>query len=429
MDQSALPPLLGIVGHEIAGNPTQFAMERVLAAAGLDWRFLSFDVAPDRLPDAIRGIDALNFHGLAITPSHASQVYDLVPRRTEAAQAAEWVDILERESDGQLLAHNLMGQCLVDALGHEKIAGGTAAVLGDADKSLALMRNLLQHGLRRVLLRDSDPAPTRPPTTANLAPHSARSAPHSQPKTKQSDAAAGYAPAANVKDAAPNDAVPNDAGPGAAVRSEAEQTDGAVIDGANSKAAHTDPARPDAAQSTTQPNATQPNATQTSAPQTDAAGIERSTAGSQTDSAAPATHAGDAGVRIISGEAGVTTTSSEAGEGARQQSPMRRSPLAKADVLGTVNILIRGTIKALGNRPAPCSESLLSMLPEGCVVIDMATSAGTSPLLRFASSRGLPTISAIDLMMMRSTAAFRLWTGRQPDQQLLREAFEEYLEI
>ena len=271
MDESALPPLLGIIGNEIAGNPMQFAIERVLAAAGLDWRFLSFDVAPEKLGDAVRGIDALGFRGLAVAPSHAIEILGLLGRRTPGAECSRWVDVVVRDEEGHLVGHNLIGESLIESLGDDVVREGTAVVVGDAAKSLALTLLLVDRGLSRVVLRDSDPPPDQPAFT--------------------------------------------------------------------------------------------------------------------------------------------------------------RSDLKDDEELATARILIRGTAPMKNLEPASFSEAQIDQLSPDCVVVDLATSASTSPMLRFAAGRGLRVVSAIDLMVMRASAAFQLWTEQQPDSALLREAFEEYLEI
>ena len=52
---STLQPIVCCMGQPVAGNPTQFMMERAFAAAGLEWRYLTLEVPPDRLGDAVRG--------------------------------------------------------------------------------------------------------------------------------------------------------------------------------------------------------------------------------------------------------------------------------------------------------------------------------------------------------------------------------------
>ena len=46
---SFLPEICALFGQPVAGNPMQFMMERAFEKHGLDWRYLSFEVAPDAL--------------------------------------------------------------------------------------------------------------------------------------------------------------------------------------------------------------------------------------------------------------------------------------------------------------------------------------------------------------------------------------------
>ncbi len=62
-------PVIAVLGHPIAGNATQFALERAFAAMQIDWRVLSFDVQPATLHLALEGLDVLGFEGVLIDPS------------------------------------------------------------------------------------------------------------------------------------------------------------------------------------------------------------------------------------------------------------------------------------------------------------------------------------------------------------------------
>ena len=66
----ALQEIVCCMGQPVAGNPTQFMMERAFAAAGLDWRYLTLEVAPEQLPDAVRGLRAMGFRGGNFTIPH-----------------------------------------------------------------------------------------------------------------------------------------------------------------------------------------------------------------------------------------------------------------------------------------------------------------------------------------------------------------------
>ena len=60
MSDSALQAVVTCMGQPVAGNPTQFMMERAFRAAGLDWRYLTLEIPPEDLGDAMRGMS----HGI-----------------------------------------------------------------------------------------------------------------------------------------------------------------------------------------------------------------------------------------------------------------------------------------------------------------------------------------------------------------------------
>lgn len=99
-------PVVAVVGHPIAGNPSQFALERALKALELEWRVLSFDVAPDRLTTALDGGDALGLRGLLIDTNIADLASDWY---RQIDPDAEDIDCLYRDPDGRLTGCNAEG--------------------------------------------------------------------------------------------------------------------------------------------------------------------------------------------------------------------------------------------------------------------------------------------------------------------------------
>ena len=55
-----------LIANPAAGNPTHYLVEQAFAQSGLDWRFMTFEVEPAQLGDAMRGIRALGFHGVKV---------------------------------------------------------------------------------------------------------------------------------------------------------------------------------------------------------------------------------------------------------------------------------------------------------------------------------------------------------------------------
>lgn len=75
-----------------------------LAALGLNWRYLAFDVHPDKLVDAIEGARAMNFIGLNLTVPHKLLAMGMVEELDESAKtwgAVNTVRFEGRSGNGQ----------------------------------------------------------------------------------------------------------------------------------------------------------------------------------------------------------------------------------------------------------------------------------------------------------------------------------------
>ena len=115
MPDSAIQEVVCCIGQPVAGNPTQFMMQRALAAAGLDWCCLTLEVSPEDLEDAIRGIRAFGFKGANLTIPHKVAVAAYLDVLTESAQLMGAVNCIHRV-DNQLIGENTDGQGFVQSL-------------------------------------------------------------------------------------------------------------------------------------------------------------------------------------------------------------------------------------------------------------------------------------------------------------------------
>lgn len=89
-------PVVLVLGHPIAGNPAQFALERAFASLGLGWRVLSCDVSPDRIADAIAGADVLGFRGLLLDQNLISAPEQTDSEQTDLERTAGRPDLYSR---------------------------------------------------------------------------------------------------------------------------------------------------------------------------------------------------------------------------------------------------------------------------------------------------------------------------------------------
>ena len=64
---NASTELLGVIGQPIHHSLSPVMHNAALAELGLNWRYLAFAVAPERLQQAIEGLAAIGCRGLSVT--------------------------------------------------------------------------------------------------------------------------------------------------------------------------------------------------------------------------------------------------------------------------------------------------------------------------------------------------------------------------
>ncbi len=140
MSNDSLQPIVSCMGQPVAGNPTQFMMERAFKQAGLDWRYLTLEVAPEGLADAVRGMRAMGFQGGNFTIPHKVAVIEHLDRLTQAAELMGAVNCVYRE-ENQLVGENTDGKGFVQSLKQLIDPTGKVAVIlgaGGAARAIAV---------------------------------------------------------------------------------------------------------------------------------------------------------------------------------------------------------------------------------------------------------------------------------------------------
>src|SRR5688572_12785383 len=99
MSSNSLQQVVCCLGQPVAGNPTQYMLEKAFAAAGLDWEYLTCEVPPEKLADAIKGVRALGFKGANLTIPHKVEVIRHLDQLSPAAELAGAVNCVNRVDD------------------------------------------------------------------------------------------------------------------------------------------------------------------------------------------------------------------------------------------------------------------------------------------------------------------------------------------
>ena len=77
--------LTAAFGQPIAENPTQVMVEAAYRHHNLDWRYLTIEVGPDDLEDAVKGAKVMGFQGFNCTIPHKVKVIDYLDGLGESA--------------------------------------------------------------------------------------------------------------------------------------------------------------------------------------------------------------------------------------------------------------------------------------------------------------------------------------------------------
>lgn len=154
MPRSFLSEIVAVFGHPVAENPTQAMQEAAFQALGLPFRYLTLDVPPDRLADAVTGMRAMNFAGANCTIPHKLAVMPLLDEITPAAAKIGAVNTIVRQPDGRYLGENTDGKGFIRSVVEAglTIPGAKAVVFGAGGAARAIAVELADAGAAAITL-------------------------------------------------------------------------------------------------------------------------------------------------------------------------------------------------------------------------------------------------------------------------------------
>jgi shikimate dehydrogenase len=146
----AVQPIVVLLSGTAGGNPAQYMIEKAFAHHYLDWRYLTVEVAPEHLDDAIRGMRAMGFQGGHCGSPHKRHVIPLLDGVSDVATAAGAANLIYREGE-TLRGDNTEGQGLVQSLrGVAEPAGARVVVLGAGQIARAIGAELAAAGAAEI---------------------------------------------------------------------------------------------------------------------------------------------------------------------------------------------------------------------------------------------------------------------------------------
>jgi len=154
MTSPALQEVVALLGCPAAGTPAQYLFDRMIAAAALDWQFVTLDVRAERIAEAVRGVEALGLRGCLLAGAVRSAALSAVTSASPTATFAGAVSLIERGAGG-LAGHMTDGRGVVEAVrSHIDPVGLPVLVVGAGAAARATALELSLAGAAEVLVAD-----------------------------------------------------------------------------------------------------------------------------------------------------------------------------------------------------------------------------------------------------------------------------------
>jgi len=146
--------LVGVFGYPVAENPTVVMMEAAFRALGLDWRYLTVEVAPERLADAMKGMRAIGMRGVNLTMPHKVAVLDHLDDVADDARLIGAVNtVVARE--GRLIGENTDGKGFIESLASARsvdVRNARVLILGAGGAARAIALELALRGAPSLVI-------------------------------------------------------------------------------------------------------------------------------------------------------------------------------------------------------------------------------------------------------------------------------------
>jgi shikimate dehydrogenase len=153
-EQNFLDYLVGVFGHPAAENPGVVIQEAAFKDMGLErWRFLTIDVDPGKLEDAIAGLKAMKMRGINCTLPHKIDVLEYIDDISPSAKLIGAVNMIVNDK-GRLFGENTDGKGFMESLRNEGISpeGKKIVILGAGGAGRAIGVEMAMSGAKHITI-------------------------------------------------------------------------------------------------------------------------------------------------------------------------------------------------------------------------------------------------------------------------------------
>jgi shikimate dehydrogenase len=154
MPASFKAELVAVFGQPVDENPTGAMQEAAFHALGLNWRYLTIEVAPENLGQAMGGVRAFGLRGINLTIPHKVAVMQYLDELSPGATLIGAVNTVRREGN-RLIGENTDGKGFLRGLRVDAgldPKGKRAVVLGAGGAARAIVTELALAGVSDLLV-------------------------------------------------------------------------------------------------------------------------------------------------------------------------------------------------------------------------------------------------------------------------------------
>ncbi|MGQ9500758.1 MAG: shikimate dehydrogenase [Anaerolineae bacterium] len=152
--------LVGVFGYPVAENPTCVMQQAAFEACGLQWRYLTIEVRPEQLADAMRGLRAFNMRGINLTIPHKVAVIPYLDRLSSEAQLIGAVNTVVAQA-GELIGYNTDGKGFLRSVREDASVdprGKRVVFLGAGGAARAMAVEMALAGVSHITIVNRTPA-------------------------------------------------------------------------------------------------------------------------------------------------------------------------------------------------------------------------------------------------------------------------------
>jgi len=153
-EQNYLDNLVGVFGHPASENPGVVIQEAAFKELGLKrWRFLTIDVEPEALGDAIKGLKAFKMKGINCTLPHKIEVLKYLDEVAQSASLIGAVNFIKNDN-GRLIGENTDGKGFMLSIENAGIdpKGKNIVILGAGGAARAISVEMSLAGAKKIII-------------------------------------------------------------------------------------------------------------------------------------------------------------------------------------------------------------------------------------------------------------------------------------